>query len=215
MRPGWRRGCATLIEQADGLVLVDAGLPGHLGQLRGQLAGAGHAVGDIRAVLLTHAHPDHTGLARSLQEAGAQIWVHQQDAEIVRRGPRSALRLAKPERSMLPYLLRRPAVTGVPLHLARNGAFTAPGVPSVRTFSGDQRLAEVPGNPQAVTVGGHTPGSTASATTAPLPWPPSTAWAAWTRIRSCLATASPSPARPALLPSRPVRPACASHPVSG
>ncbi|HEY0938271.1 MAG TPA: MBL fold metallo-hydrolase [Trebonia sp.] len=150
-----------LIEQADGLVLVDAGLPGHLSQLRGQLAGSGRSLGDIRAVLLTHAHPDHTGLASRLQEAGAQIWVHQQDAAILARGPRSALRLAKPERSLLPYLLARPAAIGTPLHLARKGAFTAPKVSDFRTFSADRLLEEVPGSPQAVALAGHTPGSTA------------------------------------------------------
>lgn len=150
-----------LIDDPAGLVLVDAGLPGHLAQLRGQLAAADHSLSDIRAVLLTHAHPDHTGLAGLLQETGAEIWVRQPDAAILRHGPRSALRLAKPERSVLPYLLRRPAAAAVPLHLARNGAFTAPKVPHVRTFSADQLLEEVPGSPQAVAVGGHTQGSTA------------------------------------------------------
>jgi glyoxylase-like metal-dependent hydrolase (beta-lactamase superfamily II) len=71
------------------------------------------------------------------------------------------MRHAKPERSMLPYLLRRPAAMGTPLHLARTGAFTAPPVPRVRAFSGDQRLETVPGRPQAIVLAGHTPGSTA------------------------------------------------------
>lgn len=150
-----------LIDDPGGLVLVDAGLPGHLAQLRGQLAADGHALSDVRAVLLTHAHPDHTGLASRLQAAGADIWVSQQDAAILARGPRSALRLAKPERSMLPYLLRRPAAIATPLHLARQGAFTAPAVPHVRTFGADQRLADVPGSPQAIALPGHTQGSTA------------------------------------------------------
>lgn len=103
-----------LVEEADGLVLVDAGLPAHLGQLREHLAAAGRSPADIRAVLLTHGHPDHTGLARTLQQAGADIWVHEQDAAILRDGPRSALRHAKPERSMLRYLLRRPAARSPP-----------------------------------------------------------------------------------------------------
>lgn len=150
-----------LVDDPDGLVLVDAGLPGHLGQLRDHLADSDRSLADIRAVLLTHGHPDHTGLARALQQAGADIWVHQQDAGILRDGPRSAMRHAKPERSMLPYLLRRPAAITTPLHLARKGAFTAPAVPGVRVFGADQRLDEVPGKPQAVVLPGHTPGSTA------------------------------------------------------
>jgi glyoxylase-like metal-dependent hydrolase (beta-lactamase superfamily II) len=150
-----------LIDQGDGLVLIDAGLPGHLAQLSGHLAAAGRSLADVRAVLLTHAHPDHTGLASRLSAAGAQIWVRQPDAAILTAGPRSALRLAKPERPMLPYLLRRPAAIAAPLHLARQGAFTAPRVPAVRTFSTDQRLEDVPGRPQAIALAGHTQGSTA------------------------------------------------------
>ena len=150
-----------LVEEPDGLVLVDAGLPGHLSQLQEHLAGAGHELGDIHDVLLTHAHPDHVGLAARLHQAGARIWAHRGDAPIVEQGPRSAMRLAKPERSMLPYLLRRPSAAGTVLHLARSGAFTAPAVPEVRGFSGDQQLVEVPGRPQAVALPGHTPGSTA------------------------------------------------------
>jgi glyoxylase-like metal-dependent hydrolase (beta-lactamase superfamily II) len=150
-----------LIEEPDGLVLIDAGVPAHSSLLRDQLAELGATTADIRAVLLTHGHPDHTGLAQSLQQAGADIWVHEQDAKILRSGPRSGMRHAKPERSMVPYLLRRPAAIATPLHLARAGAFTAPAVPDVRVFDTDRRLDEVPGAPQAITLPGHTPGSAA------------------------------------------------------
>jgi glyoxylase-like metal-dependent hydrolase (beta-lactamase superfamily II) len=150
-----------LVEDPQGLVLIDAGLPGHLAQLQEQLAESEHKLSDVHDVLLTHGHPDHTGLAAELHRTGARIWVHRQDAPILEQGPRSAMRLAKPERSMLPYLLRRPTAIGTPLHLARKGAFTAPTVPDVRTFSGDQSLDEVPGRPQAVVLPGHTAGSTA------------------------------------------------------
>lgn len=150
-----------LVQDPDGLVLIDAGLPAHLGQLREHLADSGRCLADIRAVLLTHGHPDHTGLAHSLKQAGADIWVHQQDAAILRDGPRSALRHAKPERSMLQYLLRRPLAVATPLHLALNGAFTARAVPDVRVFANDQRLEDVPGTPQAIALPGHTLGSTA------------------------------------------------------
>ncbi|WP_436535897.1 MBL fold metallo-hydrolase [Actinoplanes sp. HUAS TT8] len=150
-----------LVDHPDGLVLVDAGLPGHLPQVREHLARSGRSLRDIRAVLLTHGHPDHTGLAAALHDAGADIWIHRLDAPILADGPRSALRHAKPERSMLPYLLRRPAAIGAPLHLARNGGFTAAPVRDGRTFEGDQRLDEVPGRPHAISLTGHTPGSAA------------------------------------------------------
>ncbi len=148
-----------LVQEPDGLVLIDAGLPAHLGQLREHLAETGHSLADVRAVLLTHGHPDHTGLAHTLQQAGADIWIHERDAAILRDGPRSALRHAKPERSALPYLLRRPAAIATPLHLARKGAFTAPATPGVRVFDTDRQLGEVPGKPRTVLLPGHTPGS--------------------------------------------------------
>jgi glyoxylase-like metal-dependent hydrolase (beta-lactamase superfamily II) len=148
-----------LIEEPEGFVLVDAGLPAHLGALRKELAERGASLADVRSVLLTHGHPDHTGMAHALHEAGADIWVHAQDAPILRDGPRSAMRHAKPERSMLPYLLRRPAAMATPLHLARTGAFTARAVPDVRVFDAEGPLGEVPGAPHVIALPGHTPGS--------------------------------------------------------
>ena len=93
-----------LLEAPDGLVLVDGGLPGHLPQLQSHLEGAGRSLGDIRAVLLTHAHPDHTGVAAAARQAGADVWVHERDAAALAGGARAANRQAKPERSLLPYL---------------------------------------------------------------------------------------------------------------
>ncbi|SOE29223.1 MBL fold metallo-hydrolase [Streptomyces sp. OK228] len=150
-----------LIEDPDGLVLVDAGTPAHLMQLRTLLVGLGRPVANVRAALLTHGHADHTGLAHTLQEAGADLWIHERDAAILRDGPRSAMRHARPERSMLPYLLRRPSALALPLQLARAGAFTTPAVQGARVFDADQVLEDVPGAPQAVVLPGHTPGSTA------------------------------------------------------
>jgi glyoxylase-like metal-dependent hydrolase (beta-lactamase superfamily II) len=153
-----------LVEADEGITLVDAGLPAHFDLLRACLARIGRDLTDVRAVLITHGHPDHTGLAERLRaEAGAEVWVSRLDAPILADGPRSAMRHAKPERSALPYLLRRPAAIATPLHFARQGAFTAPAVREVTTFGddpqGSQLDATVPGRPQVVPLPGHTPGS--------------------------------------------------------
>ena len=151
-----------LIEDPDGLVLIDTGMPAHFEQLRGLLTDLGRSLADVRAVLLTHGHLDHTGLAHTVQQAGADIWVQRQDAAILHDGPRGASRHSKPERSMLPYVLRRPSTLVLPLQMARAGAFSAPAVQNTRDFDGDQVvMAEVPGAPQAVALPGHTAGSAA------------------------------------------------------
>ncbi|UED87266.1 MBL fold metallo-hydrolase [Streptomyces profundus] len=150
-----------LVRSDEGLILIDAGLPAHLGQLRDYLVSIGHDLEDIRAVLLTHAHPDHTGLAAPLHGAGSAVLVHAEDAPILRDGPRSTFRHAKPERSLARYLLRRPAALAIPLHVARKGGFTARPVAGATAFAADQRLESVPGRPMALSLPGHTPGSTA------------------------------------------------------
>ena len=148
-----------LLADPGGLVLVDGGLPGYLPQLRSYLEGAGHSLGDIRAVLLTHAHPDHTGVAAAARQAGADVWVHERDAAALAGGARAANRLAKPERSLFPYLIRRPATLGTIVSIARLGGFTGSRVTDPRTMDGDRLLADVPGRPLVVTLPGHTPGS--------------------------------------------------------
>ena len=148
-----------LIEDPGGLVLVDGGLAGHLPQLQSYLEGAGRSLSDIRAVLLTHAHPDHTGAAAAARQAGADVWVHERDAAALAGGARAANRLAKPERSLLPYLIRRPATLRTIVHAARQGGFTGSKVTDPRTTDGDHSLTDVPGRPRVITLPGHTPGS--------------------------------------------------------
>ncbi|WP_089100690.1 MBL fold metallo-hydrolase [Streptomyces hyaluromycini] len=149
-----------LVDHPDGLTLVDAGLPGQRGRLLDHLAAAGRSPADIRAVLITHAHPDHIGLTAELQQAGAEVWVHEDDRVMLTDGPRKAMRHARSERSPLPYLVRRPAALAAMVSMARQGAFTAPPPARARTFGHGARLDGVPGRPLAVALPGHTPGST-------------------------------------------------------
>jgi len=149
-----------VIEEGSDLTLADAGLPGHYRQLVDLLVSIGRSVQDVRAIVLTHSHLDHVGLAeRVRREAGAQVWVHRQDAAALAT-PTKPARNAKPEANLGRYLLRRPAALAVPLRLVRSGAFRTPAVESLSEFTGDAVL-DVPGRPRVVELPGHTPGSVA------------------------------------------------------
>jgi len=149
-----------LLQEGEELTLVDSGLPAHYGQLTALLTSIGRSVQDIRAVLLTHAHLDHVGLAERIRrEAGAPVWVHSLDAPAL-AAPRRPAAGAGPEGRLSRYLLRRPAALGVPLHLARAGAFRTPPVAAVSDLRGGMAL-DLPGRPRVIEVPGHTPGSVA------------------------------------------------------
>jgi glyoxylase-like metal-dependent hydrolase (beta-lactamase superfamily II) len=74
------------LELPDGVAIVDAGWnTDEAWQALGDgLRQAGGSVSDVRAVLVTHIHPDHYGLAgRVREESGAWIGLHPADADIL------------------------------------------------------------------------------------------------------------------------------------
>ncbi len=76
-RLGGRLVSAHLLVDDDGLVLVDAGLTGIAGELEGLLKEIQRSPEEVKAILLTHGHLDHTGDASRIQwETGAAVWVH-------------------------------------------------------------------------------------------------------------------------------------------
>jgi glyoxylase-like metal-dependent hydrolase (beta-lactamase superfamily II) len=76
-----------LIGESGKYTLVDAGTPGDWAFFSQSLAGLGGKLANLDAVLLTHAHPDHTGFAeQARKEAGSRVWVHQADADAARTG---------------------------------------------------------------------------------------------------------------------------------
>lgn len=75
-----------VLELADGVAIVDAGWNTEEAYhaLVAGLGVAGYAITDVKAVLVTHIHPDHYGLAgRVREESGAWIGLHPADADLV------------------------------------------------------------------------------------------------------------------------------------
>jgi glyoxylase-like metal-dependent hydrolase (beta-lactamase superfamily II) len=144
-----------LIEDAGKLVLVDAGAPRDWDLLVRTLATLGRRLDDLDAVLITHAHNDHTGFAeRARSTAGAPVWIHQADAAVAKGAKPS-----KNDGKARSYLLRVEFYRTL-FSLTRRGAIKLIPIREVSTFADGETL-QVPGQPRVVHVPGHTPGSAA------------------------------------------------------
>jgi len=77
----------TFLIDAGDLTLIDTGVPGSAPRILAALPGLGRRPSDIRHIVLTHCHADHTGSAQALQtETGAATYMHPVDAALVREG---------------------------------------------------------------------------------------------------------------------------------
>jgi len=135
---GLRVGNAYLVRGAEGLLLVDSGIPGSAKRILGSIERIGAKPNDLRYIVLTHWHPDHMGSAAELRRlTGACIAIHELDAPVLAGRERPA----KGRRTM-----------GLLLRVFR----VAPLVADVALRSG-----EVIGGLEVIHVPGHTAGSIA------------------------------------------------------
>jgi glyoxylase-like metal-dependent hydrolase (beta-lactamase superfamily II) len=140
-----------LVVAGDAVTVVDCGFPGYHGQLAAALAELRLSSASIRAVVLTHYHPDHVGSAERIQaETGATVYVPTGDAEGVRRG-----KVPLPP-GMLKSLWR-PRMMRYMAHAGRNGAGAGHGVSEFRTYADDEILEDAAGL-RAIHTPGHTGG---------------------------------------------------------
>ena len=141
-----------LLEESGEITIIDAGAPGYWNDLPNELALMGRSLGDIRALVLTHAHIDHVGFAERLRrEQRVPVSVHELDAKIARGE-------AKPQnQKMLGIGL---AALGFIRFALAKGMLRATPILEVATF-GDGATLNVPGAPRVIHVPGHSEGSAA------------------------------------------------------
>jgi glyoxylase-like metal-dependent hydrolase (beta-lactamase superfamily II) len=151
-RLGSERVNFYFVEDEGRVTVIDAGLSGYWDQLEPALAKAGRRLDDVAALVLTHAHSDHTGIAGRLHERGVPVYLHAGDGELLRTGKEPWKREAGP----LP-LLKHPRLWNFFFHMVRNGALRPPHIDdSIAIGDGDH--LEVPGRPRVVHTPGHTNG---------------------------------------------------------
>jgi glyoxylase-like metal-dependent hydrolase (beta-lactamase superfamily II) len=144
-----------LIEEGGKLVLVDAGAPKDWNLLLATVSELGRRVEDLDAILLTHAHSDHTGFAeRARSEAGSRVWIHSADEQVAKTGKEPGN-----DGKIMSYLFRA-ELYRTASSLIRRGGWKIVPIAEVSTFpEGD--LIDVPGKPRVAHIPGHTVGSSA------------------------------------------------------
>jgi glyoxylase-like metal-dependent hydrolase (beta-lactamase superfamily II) len=142
-----------LVQDAAGVTIVDAGMPGNWRELEPELRLMGCSLADVRGIVLTHGDSDHIGFAERLRQGnGIAVRVHELDA------PRARGEMSKPNSGWGP--IKVGPLLGFIWYGARHGGLRTRPVREVVTFADGETL-DLPGSPRIIHVPGHTPGSVA------------------------------------------------------
>jgi glyoxylase-like metal-dependent hydrolase (beta-lactamase superfamily II) len=150
------RGAAVnwvLVTDDTGVLMIDAGYPGDRIDVLASLGALGYHAGDVRAVLLTHAHIDHLGSAIWLAKThGTPVYCHADEVGHVKR---EYLEQVSPVQ--VAAQLWRPSWAAWSMHVLRNGGLSREGIPSAQPLTAGI-AAGLPGHPLPIPTPGHTGG---------------------------------------------------------
>lgn len=143
----------VLVVDEGGVLLIDAGYPGDRVDVLASLGALGYHAGDVRAVLLTHAHIDHLGAAIWLAKThGTPVYCHPDE---VGHAKREYLEQASPVQ--VAQQLWRPRWAAWSAHVVRNGGLSRDGIPTAQPLTAEVAAA-LPGQPTPIPTPGHTRG---------------------------------------------------------
>ncbi len=143
--PGVAAHCYILLD-ADGLTLIDAGMPRTEKKILDYIAGLGKSPKDIKRIILTHSDWDHVGALAALHKAsGARTYASRIEADAIAAG--------KPSRPIKRrgFSLRR-------LLFSLMGPLMKPVPFKVDEILSDGQVLPILGGLRVVDTAGHTPG---------------------------------------------------------
>lgn len=143
-------GQAYLWDEPGSLTLIDTGPVGQGQAIAQAIRGLGHGIEDLRRIVLTHFHEDHTGSAAEIQEwSHAETLAHRLDAAHIRGEARRTA----------PNLADAPARERE-LYAAKPALPPAPPVRVDRELE-DGDVLDFGGDAEVIAIPGHTDGSIA------------------------------------------------------
>ncbi len=146
----------VLVEEGSDLTLIDGGYPANGGDVERSIEQIGHSIGDVRAVLVTHAHIDHIGgIADILTRHDIPVLM---DPLEVPHARREYLQQVGPVK--VPLLLWRRGAPKWLFDVIGAGALKGAELPQAQSFTEGVAL-DVPGAIVPIPTHGHTDGHSA------------------------------------------------------